>query len=126
MLFDQDIERTRSDGRQHDEGDFDYLNVSGRPEAAAVRELLESWLANYPSAHRTELIQRLRHSDQQFASASFELLLYTVLARLGWRERAWWNIQDCGSAICLNCMRSGQHLLNRIAYTPSQHTRKWD
>ncbi|WP_143277725.1 hypothetical protein [Bordetella genomosp. 10] len=84
MLFDQDIERTRSDGKRHDEGDFDCLNVSGRPEAAAGRELLELWLVDYPSAHRTELIQRLRNSDQQFASASFELFLYTVLARLRW------------------------------------------
>ncbi|WP_241132652.1 hypothetical protein [Achromobacter insuavis] len=84
MLFDQDIERTRSDGKRHDEGDFDYMNVSGRLEAAAVRDLLESWLADYPSAHHTELFQRLRHSDQQFASASFELFPYTVLARLGW------------------------------------------
>lgn len=84
MLFDQEVERTRQDGKREDEGDFEYLNISGRPEAAEVRRYLEACLAQYPEMHRAELVQRMRESDVQYASATFELFLHSSFLRLGW------------------------------------------
>jgi len=84
MLFDHHIDRTRLDGKREDEGDFGYLNVSNRPEAAEVRNFLESCLKHYPKEHSAELIQRMRKSDIQFASASFELFLHTCFLQIGW------------------------------------------
>jgi hypothetical protein len=84
MLFDTDIERTRMDGKRQDEDDLVYLNVSNRPEAQAVREFLEACLQGYPAEHRDEMIQRLRGSDVQYASATFELFLHACFTRLGW------------------------------------------
>ncbi|WP_150696765.1 hypothetical protein [Pandoraea terrae] len=84
MLFAPHIERTRLDGKREDESDFDYLNISNRPEAAEVRQFFESFLERYPGEHRAELLQRLRESDIQFASATFELFLYTCFLQTGW------------------------------------------
>ncbi|MFL9996244.1 hypothetical protein PQR34_34625 [Paraburkholderia sediminicola] len=84
MIFGNNIDRTRLDGKREDEGDFDYLNVSNRAEAARVRDFLESCLGEYPNEHRAEIIQRLRESDIQFASAAFELFLYACFLRMGW------------------------------------------
>lgn len=84
MIFDNNIHRTRLDGKREDESDFDYLNVSDRAEAGRVRDFLETCLREYPDEHRAEIIQRLRESDIQFASAAFELFLYACFLRMGW------------------------------------------
>lgn len=84
MLFDQNVERTRQDGKREDEDDLAYLNLSGRREAEEVRRFIESCLDRYPREHRDELIQRMRESDIQFASASFELFLHSGFLQLGW------------------------------------------
>jgi len=65
-------------------GAFDYLNASGRPEAAAVRALVDQWLAEYPAPNRPALIRRLRSRDDVLhRSAFFELLLHALLIRQG-------------------------------------------
>lgn len=43
-----DIARDGQEPASHLIGAFDYLNASGRPEAAAVRTLIDQWLAEYP------------------------------------------------------------------------------
>lgn len=84
MIFDPNIERTRLDGKRQDESAFGYLNISNRSEAAAVRRFLESCIDRYPPDHRPELLQRLRESDVQFASATFELFLHACFLQSGW------------------------------------------
>ncbi len=65
-------------------GQFDYLNSSGRPEAAAVRRLVDAWLVGYPAFHRPDLIHRLRSRDDvSHRSALFELMLHALLLRQG-------------------------------------------
>lgn len=77
-----DIPRDGEEPADHLVGQFDYLNASGRPEAARVRDLVDTWLADYPAAHRSDLIGRLRSRDDvSHRSAMFELMLDALLRR---------------------------------------------
>lgn len=79
-----DIPRDGQEPASHLIGQFDYLNASGRSEAAAVRELVDAWLAVYPAANRPEMIRRLRSCDDVLhRSAMFELMLHALLLRRG-------------------------------------------
>lgn len=81
--FDE-IPREGQDPASHLIGQFDYLNASGRPEAASVRQLIDAWLVDYPAAHRPDLIRRLRsRDDMSHRSAVFELMLHALLLRQG-------------------------------------------
>lgn len=60
-----------------------YLNISARPAAQAVRELLTDLVDRYPAAHRNDLVRRLRSIDRQHESAVFELLVHEMLIRSG-------------------------------------------
>lgn len=84
MLFDN-IPRTGYAGRRPDEGQFNYLNTSARPEAERVRSAIQDWLQRVPVAHRGELRSRIRGSDKVFASATFELFLHELCLRQGWQ-----------------------------------------
>lgn len=78
------IDREGNEPASHLVGQFDYLNSSGRVEAAAVRELIDSWLARYPAANLPDMIRRLRSRDDILhRSAFFELLLHELLLRRG-------------------------------------------
>ena len=67
-----------------DETDFGYLSRSTRPEAARVRELIESWVCHYPEEHRSALVARLRSKiDDAHQSAFFELALHELLLVTG-------------------------------------------
>lgn len=67
----------------HTDARFSYLNSSARPEAAAVRKLIDAWLSDYPAQHRDALIGRLRGTDTDHLSAFFELTLHALLLRQG-------------------------------------------
>ncbi|HMA51787.1 MAG TPA: hypothetical protein VKP60_18640 [Magnetospirillaceae bacterium] len=61
-----------------------YLDRSARPEADALRSLIEDWLELYPSEEAPDLAARLRSSrDDQHRSAFFELLLHRLVLALG-------------------------------------------
>jgi len=65
---------------------FDYLDRSARPEAAAIRRRITRWLEAYPMAHRQEWIARFTCGDDiAYASAFFELYLFTYFTRAGFR-----------------------------------------
>jgi len=67
---------------------FTYLDRSARAPFARVRELIESWLNDYPAFHRKSLVRRLRNTDNEhFDAAFFELYLHQLLHRLGCRIR---------------------------------------
>lgn len=79
-----DIRREGQEPASHLIGQFDYLNASGRPEAVVVRGQVDTWLADYPDAHRPDLIRRLRsREDVSHRSALFELVLHALLLRQG-------------------------------------------
>lgn len=79
-----DLAREGQEPASHLIGHFDYLNSSGRPEAAAVRALVDRWLADYPATHRPEMIRRLRSRDDILhRSSMFELILHALLVRQG-------------------------------------------
>lgn len=79
-----DIRREGREPASHLIGQFDYLNASSRPEAVAVRGLVDAWLADYPDAQRPDLIRRLRsRADISHRSAIFELVLHALLLRQG-------------------------------------------
>jgi hypothetical protein len=70
----------------YSESQYVYLCRSARPEAARVRHVLESWLAEYPRAHRRDIVPRLRaRDDEHFLAAFFELYVFVLLKRLGHR-----------------------------------------
>jgi hypothetical protein len=71
------------------ESQFAYLNRSGRPEAARVRDKAETWFAGYPDTHRDELVARFRSAiDDQHQSAFFELFLFHLLQARGCKVMA--------------------------------------
>lgn len=75
-----DIERENEGPANHLVSQFDYLNNSGRPEAVAIRDLIDTWLTNYPTQNRPDMIQRLRsREDTLHLSAFFELILHALL-----------------------------------------------
>ena len=74
-IFD-DIPREDLEPPSSDETQFAYLNRSGRPAAARVREQVDTWFAAYPETHRETLAGRFRSAiDDQHRSAFFELFL---------------------------------------------------
>ncbi|MFH2134715.1 MAG: hypothetical protein ABII81_05985 [Pseudomonadota bacterium] len=83
MLFDN-VVRTDIKPKWNLEGSFDFLNRSARPEISRVREFVESCCEKYPTSEIDELIARIRSGDENhFKSATFELLLYEALSRIG-------------------------------------------
>jgi len=81
-IFD-DIARTSTE-LPVGEAQFAYLNLSGRPEAARVRDNVDAWFAGYPEKRRDELIARFRSAiDDQHHSAFFELFLYQLMLARG-------------------------------------------
>lgn len=83
MIFDNRV-RTDVTPKRNLENSFDFLNRSARPEISRVREFVESCASVYPPSEIEELIARfISGNDTHFKSASFELLLYVALTRLG-------------------------------------------
>jgi len=82
-VFD-DIDRVDLDPMPADEGQFSYLNRSGRAEADRVRKKVDEWLAAYPEKNRMGLASRFKSTiDAQHNSAFFELFLYKLLLARG-------------------------------------------
>jgi len=72
----------------HGEPHYDYLCRTGSPSFLRVRELMEGWLAEFPSRHREEITKRLRNRDNHhFEAAFFELYLHTLFRRIGYSVR---------------------------------------
>lgn len=81
-----DLDRTLQGPYRHPMASADYLNLSARPIAAAVRQVVEEYLERYPEKHRKELRSRLRSiEDEKHHSAFFELALHELLISQGCR-----------------------------------------
>jgi hypothetical protein len=83
MLFDWQGPRVDTEPADFGEPHFKYLNRSARSDAAAVRELLESWFEAYPAGARPDLLARFRSPDRYtHYSAFFELYSHALLSRV--------------------------------------------
>ena len=79
LLFDN-LTRNDAGPKQYGEPAFTYLNQSGREDVARVREVLERFFQDYPSAHQAEIRRRFRSTDDiQHKSAFFELFLHQLV-----------------------------------------------
>ena len=66
------------------EGPWEYLDRSGKPQAARIREFLNQWVAQYPAEHRENLVSRIQSKkDGSYEGASFELIVFALLKALG-------------------------------------------
>jgi hypothetical protein len=97
MLFDE-IMRQDTAPAGYSEGEFTYLNQSGRTEAAAVRHVLEEWFSHYPEGHKEEFRQRFRSgSDEHFRACVFELYVYELLRACAYCVEVHPEVQDGGN-----------------------------
>ena len=79
------IERSDFSSAGYSESTYSYLNRSARPSAERLRQLIESWVSQYPVTERNEIIPRLQSlQDHELNSAFFELYLYQVLLKMGY------------------------------------------
>lgn len=79
-----EVDRTDTSPKKNGEGEFEFHNRSARPEFDKVRSFLDDLISEYPESDQGELVARLRSgSDEEFRSASFELILHGIVNRLG-------------------------------------------
>lgn len=82
-IFD-DVDRVETDPKLYNEPMFRFLNRSALPEAARIRETMESWFLRFPEDGRSDVRSRLRaHDDVPHAGAFLELLIHELFVRLG-------------------------------------------
>lgn len=68
------------------ESHFEFLNRVATPYWQRVRDLLESWFAQYPPDDQPDLARRFRSKlDDQHLPAFWELYLHEALSRDGWQ-----------------------------------------
>lgn len=84
LLFDPSlVDHIRLGPSNHDEPSFHYLQTSGKPSSARIRDLLEQWFADYPEDQRNELKQRFVTGKSDIQSPTFELALHATFKQLG-------------------------------------------
>jgi len=84
-LFDN-ISRNDQRPQRNYEGDYAYLNLSGRQVAVGIRDVLEDWFFRYPGREQDEFQRRFRSDDNNtHRAAFFELFLHELLIRLNCR-----------------------------------------
>lgn len=84
-LFDA-VDRSGTEPAAYAEPMFRYWNRSARRDIDRVRLELEQWFSRYPSEHASDLRSRFRSmNDAQHRGAFFELFLFELFSRLGYR-----------------------------------------
>jgi hypothetical protein len=81
-LFDHDTIRLDNAPAPHVHNSFTYINASARPEMEAIRDLWESWFAEYPDDAKASLRRRFRGDG--YNSAAFELYVHAILLAHGY------------------------------------------
>lgn len=80
-----DVPRTDLTVRLHGEPTYAFLNRSGDPHVAEIRDLMSAWLSHVPAVHVPDLRGRLQGKDNaQFESAFWELYLHEAYLRSGY------------------------------------------
>jgi len=78
----------RNDQKYAFEGEphYDFLNRTSLPKFVETRKMIENWFAEYPDEEKNEFVKRFRsHDDNPFISAFFELFIYTLFSKSGYR-----------------------------------------
>jgi hypothetical protein len=85
MIVFSEGERTREGPPKAGEPMFGYLDSSARSEAREAREVIESWIADYPESGLLRWLGDFRSNDNgQHVSAFFELFLVRFFQANGW------------------------------------------
>ncbi|MGW0158469.1 hypothetical protein ACWDUN_04005 [Mycobacterium sp. NPDC003323] len=83
-IFD-DVKRTDATPAYDTEDSFHFLNRAAGPHWQRVRELVDTWFADYPSEAKHDLRSRFREAGApQHYGAWWELYVYTLYRRLGY------------------------------------------
>jgi hypothetical protein len=97
MLFDETVRQNMAPAA-YSEGEFTYLDQSGRPEGAVVRHVLEDWFSHYPEEHKEEFRKRFRSgSDENFHACVFELYVYELLRACRYSVEVHPEVQNGGN-----------------------------
>lgn len=84
MALFEEKERTRRSPRRSGEPCFDFYDSSGRNPYVVYRDLVNGWIAEFPSSEQLELISRMKNrNDAQYEQALAEIVTYIALKRLG-------------------------------------------
>lgn len=83
-LFDA-VERTFTGHARRSETTFNFLNRSARPEFTATRDTVEAMFTDFPESGKTDLRARFRSENEAHAGSFFELFLFTLLRKLGYK-----------------------------------------
>lgn len=84
VLF-PDVPRADLTARLQGEPAYAFLNRSGDPHVAEIRDLMSAWLSRVPAEHVPDLRGRLQGKDKaQFESAFWELYLHEAYRRSGY------------------------------------------
>jgi hypothetical protein len=84
VLF-PDVPRTDLTASLQGEPAYTFLNRSGDPHVAEIRDLMTAWLSRVPAEHVPDLRGRLQGKDEaQFESAFWELYLHEAYLRSGY------------------------------------------
>jgi hypothetical protein len=79
------VPRTHLTPRLQGEPAYAFLNRSGDPHVAEIRDLMSAWLSRVPAEHVPDLRGRLQGKDKaQFESAFWELYLHEAYLRSGY------------------------------------------
>lgn len=90
LLFDH-IPRTDQDFARYNEGTFEFLYRSAKPEFAAVRDRLEKWFSAYPDHLKCKLKTDFK---KKMPDAFFELYCHQRLLDEGWKVEAQPTVQE--------------------------------
>ena len=73
---------------QAGERNFDFYDTSGHAPFAGYRELMNSWILEFPENERVELVSRMKTgTNVQYEQALAEIIIYIALNRLGYKIR---------------------------------------
>ena len=82
MIFD-DKTRIDTDPAKQSESFYSYLDRSARAEADQIRNIIEEWVALYPTTEHPNFVNKLRSTDDKiFLPAFFELYLYALMKKI--------------------------------------------
>lgn len=107
-LYD-DFERTDPEPAGAVESSFAFLNRIDQPFWQRVRDLTETWFAEFPREHSADLRARFRKDDpNQHWPAWWELYLHALFLKLGFEVEVHPDLIECGNHPDFRLSRNGE------------------
>ena len=82
MLF-EEKKRTGSEYKAYGESTYNFLDRSALELASNVRKFLNHWVSQLPDKEAKDIISRYKKGGQTEKSATFELILFAIMTKLG-------------------------------------------